>query len=399
MWHPVCGKMPVQKCISLILSVCLFSAVAAADSIPFSQVLYRIRQLQVKKTNDNFPAGIFPSYREYNGRQVIKNDDNAFFTGLIVLTLNNLRPYLSSADNLICDSVASEAAAIYPLFRNKTGRLTYNFWRTNPPVVFPNGGWLNWMDKSESLPDDIDDTAIMLMAMNASDSAVAVVHTLMQQHVNDGKLKKKTRYKEYRNIPAYSTWFGKKMPVDIDICVLSNVLYLFQRYHQPFTKADSAAVQFIATAIDNEHYIDKPSYVSPHYSRTPIILYHLSRLMQAGNITALESRKQKLIAEAQRQFSLATNPMDKILLSISLLRWKQEVPAVQWETDRELFPFLEENDFTFFIANMASILKDPVRQWISSTGLGRFYYYCPAYNDVLLLEYLILQQQARTAAR
>ncbi|WP_144264025.1 hypothetical protein [Filimonas lacunae] len=384
----------MQKITSLFLSVWLISTACAADSLQLSQVLQRIRKLQIQHTTNDFPAGIFPSYREYNGRNIMRSDDNAFFTGLVVLTLQNLRSYLSPADLLVCDSISSEAAAIYPLFRNKTGRSTYNFWRTNPPVVFPNGGWLNWMNRSHALPDDIDDTAILLMVMNAPDSTVAGIHALMQHHTNTGKKRKKTRYKDYRDIPAYSTWFGKRFPTDLDMCVLSNALYMLQRYHQPFTAADSASLRFITTAIDNGHYMDKPSYVSPHYARTPIILYHLSRLMQAGTLSALEQRRPALIAETQKQFAAAANPMDKILLAISLLRWKQPVPALEWHTDTDVFSYLEQNDFSFFIANMASILTDPIRQWVSDTGLGRFYYYCPAYNNALLLEYLALQQQA-----
>lgn len=382
----------VRILISFLLTGWLSCAAFAADSLTTKQVLARIRQLQIAKY-DNFPAGIFPSYREYSRRTVAKDDDNPFFTGLIAVTLQQLRSYLSPAEQLVCDTICADALPAYRLYRNKKGRPTYNFWRTNPTVVFPHSGWINLMNKTHALPDDIDDTNIIMLASGADADTVKMVHDLMQAHTNSGKKRKKMRYEEYRGIEAYSTWFGVNFPVDLDICVLSNVLYTFQKYHIPFSKADSASLQFICAAIDNGHYITKASYVSPHYARTPIILYHLSRLMEAGQLDALEQRKPALIAEARRQFNSAVNPLDKIMLATVFMRWKQPVPAITWNAEQTLFSYFENNDFAFFVASMTSILPDPLRQWIGSTGAGRFYYYCPAYNDLLLLEYLVLQQQ------
>lgn len=382
----------VRTLISLLLTGWLSGAAYAADSLPTNQVLARIRYLQKMQSGD-FPAGIFPAYREYNHRTVAKADDNPFFTGLIALTLQNLRAYLSPAEQAVCDSICADAQPAYRLYRNKKGRPTWNFWRTNPTVVFPHSGWINLMNRTHALPDDIDDTNIILLASGAAGDTVKAVHGLMQAHTNTGKNRKKMRYKEYQGIEAYSTWFGISFPVDIDVCVLSNVLYTFLRYNIPFTHADSASLQFICTAIDNGHYITKPSYVSPHYARTPIILYHISRLMEAGRLEALEQRRPGLIAEARRQFDAAKNPVDKIMLATVLMRWGQAVPAMIWQVEAGIFPYFENNDFSFFVASMTSILPDPLRQWLGSTGTGRFFYYCPAYNDLLLLEYLVLQRR------
>lgn len=388
----------VRTLIFLLMTGWLGGAAYAADSLPVNQVLARIRHLQTTASH-HFPAGIFPSYREYNHRTVAKDDDNPFFTGLIALTLQNLRPYLSPAEQLVCDSICADAQKAYPLYRNKKGRPTYNFWRTNPTVVFPHSGWINLMNRTHALPDDIDDTNIILLASAAPADTVKMVHGLMQLHTNAGKNRKKMRYKEYEGIEAYSTWFGISFPVDIDVCVLSNVLYAFQKYGIPFSHADSASLRFICAAVDNGHYITRPSYVSPHYARTPTILYHLSRLMEAGHLAELEQRKPALAAEARRQFDAAVNPMDKIMLATVLMRWKQPVPAVTWHTEQRIFSYLENNDFAFFVASMTSILPDPFRQWVGSTGTGRFYYYCPAYNDLLLLEYLVMQRQLQNTVR
>jgi hypothetical protein len=378
----------------LLQWICAAAAVAN-DSLDISQVLHRIRTLQVKENGD-FARGMFASYREYDRhKDVFKADDNVFFTGLVIFTLRQLRPQLSVADQAVVDTICAEAAPVYTLFKNRKGRPTYNFWRTNPPVVFPNGGWLNLMNKSHALPDDMDDTAIVLMAMEAADSTVQQVHRLMQLHVNNGKKRKIHVRKDYKGIPAYSTWFGVHMPVDLDLCVLSNILHLVQTHGLAFSKADSASVQLICAAIDNGDYRIRPSYISPHYARTPIILYHLARLMEPGKIMALEQRKPLLVAEAKRQLGLVSNPVDKLILSIALLKWGQEAPVVQMAATADVFTEFEQNDFAFFIANMTSILPDTFRQSVGESGIGRFYYYSPAYNETLLLEYLLGIQQRK----
>jgi hypothetical protein len=383
------------RLISFLLLPLICATAVANDSLGVSQVLQRIRLLQVKEEG-HFACGMFHSYREYDGhKDVFKDDDNVFFTGLVVFTLQQLKPSLSIADQAVVDTICAAAAPVYALFKNRKGRPTYNFWRTNPPVVFPNGGWLNLMNKSHALPDDMDDTAIVLLAMGAADSTVQQVHRLMQQHVNSGRKRKKRIREDYKNIAAYSTWFGERMPTDLDLCVLSNVLYMVQARHIAFSAADSASLQLICTAIDNGDYMLRPSYISPHYARTPIILYHFARLMQAGKLAALEQRKPLLVAEARRQLTLARNPLDQILLSTALLKWGEQAPLVQLEATADIFTEFEQNDFAFFVANMTSILPDPLRQGIGKSGLGRFYYYSPAYNETLLLEYLVWLQRRK----
>lgn len=51
--------------------------------------------------------------------------------------------------------------------------------------------------------------------------------------------------------------------------------------------------------------------------------------------------------------------------------------------------------FYFFIASMASMLPDPWKKRVTNMGVGTFYYYCPAYNNLLLLENLIWQKRRR----
>jgi hypothetical protein len=365
----------------------------AGDTLLTGQLLQRIEQLQSKESSV-FPKGLFPSYRLYAlNKDREKADINPFFTGLIAFTLNDIKPNLTRYQQQLATRITTDARPVYEKFKNQKGRDTYNFWPTDTPRIFPNSGWMNLFDKSQSLPDDLDDTVIMLLALDAPDSTARKVHALMQGFANNGNKKVHNTFKDYRNIGAYSTWFGKKMPVDFDVCVLANILYFVQRYHLEWTAADSASLQLIEKVLSEKKHVTHAPYVSPHYSKLPNILYHLSRLMSVKPIPSLEKYKTQLIEETKQALGTSDNFMDEVILSTSLLRWGVEPPGMKTHTANSMEELIEDGDFSFFIANMASMLPDPLKQWMGGAGVGKFYYDCDAYNNLLVLEYLLLKNK------
>ncbi len=282
---------------------------------------------------------------------------------------------------------------VYAKFQNRKGRATYNFWPTDTPKIFPNSGWLNRFDKSQALPDDLDDTVIMLLAMNADNETARQVHAIMQDFANNGQKQVHNTFKDYQNIGAYSTWFGKKMPVDFDICVLANILYFVQEYDLKWTAADSASLQLIEKVLDEKKHISSAAYVSPHYSKLPNILYHLSRLMSVKPIPSLEKYRSQLIVDTKNALADTDNFMDEVILSTSLLRWGVEPPEGKAHEADSFTELIEESRFSFFIANMASMLPDPLKGWMGGAGVGKFYYYCEAYNELLVLENLVWRKR------
>ncbi len=360
----------------------------ANDSIMMVNLLNRIHQLQSSESSV-FPKGMFPSYRLYalnKDRQ--KADINGFYTGLIAFTLEDIKPQLSASQQKQVDKIIDNTLPVYEKFQNRKGRNTYNFWPTDTPQIFPNAGWMNVLDKSQALPDDLDDTIIMLLALQASQSTAKEIHALMQLFANNGQKKIRNTFKDYKNIGAYSTWFGKKMPVDFDVCVLTNILYFVQKYNLVWTAADSASLQLIEKVLTEKKHITDAPYVSPHYSKLPNILYHVSRLMSVKNIPSLEKFKPQLIEETKEALAKSTVFMDDVMLSTSLLRWGIHVTDHKTYTAGSMEELVEDESFSFFIANMASMLPDPLKQWMGGAGVGKFYYFCPAYNNLLLLENL-----------
>jgi len=282
---------------------------------------------------------------------------------------------------------------VFPLFQNKSGRPTYNFAETNKPNIFPAERKTDLYNKSSGLADDLDDTVILLMAMESSDSIVREAHRIMQQYANKKYNRIRSTYKSYRDVGAYSTWFGEKMPVDFDICVLANVLYMVNRYHLPYSSADSASLDLIHEMVRKKQHLKAPSYISPYYDRSPVILYHLSRLMSTRRIPELESLKEQLVNEALRCYKKSNKVFDKIILSTALYRWGKQAPLETIKLKKDLMSFSETNDYVFFVANMSVVMPNPLNTIVGKSAVVKYYYHCPAYNDVLLLENLIWKKR------
>lgn len=365
----------------------------ASDSIIISKLLGRIEELQVKQ-HGAFPKGMIPSYRYYAlDNDKAKADDNLFFTALVAMTLKDIKKDLTASQQIIADRIITNVLPIAKKFRNRKNRPTYNFWPTDTVKIFPNSVWLNWFSKISALPDDLDCTVIMLMASQTEDSTAKQVHVLMQSYTNDSNKKVQNAPRKYRDIQAYSTWFGDKWPVDLDVCVLSNVLYFVQSNNLAWTAADSASLQFIKLVIADKKHVSAPASVSPHYIKTSVILYHLSRLMALKTIPALEKFRLQLIEEAQQALLTAETFMDEVILSTALLRWGATPVETKPHSVFNINELLDDENFSFFVANMASFFPAPFKSWMEFTKIGKFNYHCYAYNCLLLAENLIWRKR------
>ena len=362
---------------------------SSTDTIWSYQMLTKIQALQ--QTNIGFPHGIFPSTRVYAyNKNNSKNDPNVFFTGLIVLTLKKYEKYCTPYQQKLIQQIVKDGLSSVGLFKNKSGRDTYNFWRTDTPQIFPNAGWLNLFDKSQSLPDDFDDTVILLWAAEVERARASAIHDTMQLYANTNGKTVKNSLAPFKYLPAYSTWFGKKMPIDFDMAVLCNVLSFVNAYDLKWTASDSASLQLITTAIQNNWHVNKASFIAPHYAKPAVIMYHIARLISAGNqqnIQTLIAFKSALLNQTDSLIAISTDPLEKVLLSTAHVHFggthTADANAIPQTPDQAA---IEQSKYPFFIANMASMLPNPVKRPLSKLAFAKFEYRCPAYNLALLWE-------------
>ncbi len=365
----------------------------AQDSLHINFLLKRIAEQQVKQ-DDYFLPGISPSYisrkESFSNK---KKDNNIFFNTLIAYTLSDIKSFVSKDNQLLIDEILEKEKPLFPKFKNQKGRNTYNFWRTDTTFEYPYTGLINPFKKNVTLPDDMDDTVLSLLALQEDDSFAANVHLLMQSFTNSDSNKVRSVISSYNQLPAYSTWFGKKFPVVFDVSVLCNLLSFVQLYNFPWTKADSASLDVILTTIKNNDHISQPVYASPYYPKTSLILYHIARLMSIKEIPELEALKVKLLTDAVIEFSNTKNILEKIILSSAIMKWGYIPPVLELPSIAEFETGIEQNDFSFFVGNIPSYFPGWLRKYATKKNTGLFYHYCPAYNDALLLEYLVLKNQ------
>lgn len=373
--------------IGILLSfTCIYSF--SQNSPYITTTLKRIRQQQTV-ADSYFLKGIFPSYISKNPRYSEKQqDNNIFYNALIGYTLNSLKPELSASDKLIVDSIQKQNQLLYPKFKNAKGRNTYNFSRTDTAFTFPYNNWIPKLRGDLAFPDDLDCTALILMSENAPDSVVKQIHELMQQYTNKGKLK--TTFRSYRKSGAYSSWFGKKFPVVFDVSVLCNVLCFVQQNNLAWTKADSASLKLIIQTIHQKDHLKHPLFVSPYYGKTSIVLYHLARLMSIKPIAELEALKPQFEKEAKKQIEYSKSSLERIMLNSALMKWGCQPVDLPFTSYNDLVKGVYKNDFPFFIGNIPSYKRQPAKEMLTNMKSMQYYYYCNAFNDALLLEYLVL---------
>lgn len=377
----------------LLLLICcivyLFSE--AQEPVTETELLLRISNQQLIKT-ESLIEGVLPSY--ISRKQTMHRDkinSNIFYNDLLIYTLKQLELSLSDTNKYMVSSIINKALGPFSKFENRKGRGTYNFWRTDSTYSFPYTWWVGFVHKKYAPPDDLDVTALSVITLGKDSSATSNIHQLMQGYIHDGK-KSRNIERKYQSYKFYSSWFGNRFPVVLDVCVLANVLCMVQKNNLRWTKSDSASLNLIVASITNNDIAQQPLRVSPYYGKTSIILYHLARLMSIRKIDQLESIKPLLIKIAMREYDKSTEFLEKIIIASSLMKWGYDIPILEMPDATQVERWIEKSNFPFFIGNVPSFLSHSKRTFLTKLKLGLFYHYCPAFNDAILLEYITLKK-------
>ena len=350
------------------------------------QLLQRIEQLQVK---DDLSAlsGAFPSSRKYYFSSQFKKEDNVFFTALVLFNIGQFSKKMHPEELVYLEQFKTHARPYIERFKNQKNQLTYNFWPRNPPQIFPNGGWLNRLNEKFALADDIDDGAITLLALGANDSLAKAMQSKFGEY-RVGLIKpNKSFYKAFKNRPVYSTWLGTKMPKDVDLSVLTNVVLMHTMAKIPLNATDSASLDLIVDLVKANKHITDPTYVSQHYANSATILYHIARLAYYSDYPALLALKPILLEQALALLKKSKYPLEQLLLNTSVLRLGGKID----------FPFevneasLKANNYPYFVANIASALNNPFKRIVNRSNIVRFDFYSYTFNLSLMYENLMLR--------
>jgi len=343
-------------------------------------ILLEIQSIQ-SKGNGIYTEGIFPSQRCHKATGIKREDDNLFFTSVIAFTLKRLQNSFSGEERAIADDIIKNASRALPLYKNKKGEKTYNFWRKAKRAHFPNGMVFSRLNRFQ-LPDDADSTSLAYLAFGYSDADVFYLKSKLVHHSGLHVRKTEHLLPKYKSFKLYSTWFGKAMPIDADICVICNILYLVFENGSELNQYDRDSIKFICSVINNDEHKTRAFKVSPHYASTSVILYHVCRLLTIAKDTELLGLKAKLTADIQQILSGKHYGMESIFLSTALLWLGQEGSVKKMDKP-------SDKRFSWFIADMLTTVENNIISKLASKPLFHLQYYCGAYMKALYLEYLV----------
>lgn len=381
-------KKGILIIVLFVFSLHLYATSVVSDSILKQRItiLKLISNFQSNNPSDGL-HGSFPSFRKYYFSSKLKQEDNVFFTSLVLLNIGQFRQKMYPEELSIFEKAKANAIVYIERFKNQQNQLTYNFWPRNPPQIFPNGGWLNLFNKKFALADDIDDAAITLLALGANDSLAKAMQSKFGAY-RVGLIKPNQGfYKQFKDRPVYSTWLGHKMPKDVDLSVLTNVLLMHTIAKIPLNATDSASLDLIVDLIKSKKHLTDPTIVSQHYAHTATILYHVSRLMSYSDYPALLALKPLLLKQSLQLSKQAKFPLEQLLLNTSILRLggQKNLPIDVSEAS------LSANNYPYFVNNIACILRNPFKRIVNASNIVRFDCYSYAFNLSLLYENLVLR--------
>jgi hypothetical protein len=287
-----------------------------------------------------------------------KRTDNSLFaisSGLFVL--QNLEKYFSEGEKILLRNLETEVLKLYPSYKNKDGKASYNFYPTQPSRHFGGGYFMQHFDHFR-LPDDIDDTALVFLTDKNQDSNFSSLKELVLFHQHP--------------TGVFNTWFGKNMPLEVDICANINMLILFYKNACLDDKIAKKVLDLLIISIENiEH---KPFALSRHYGHPILILYHYARFMHLYPSTELEKHKSRLIEITE---AILSNPKQEDFAILA------EIALLKWGIKREKL-IKKSNFYTFIGAPLAPIL---IENQLAFNTLFIIYWQSEFYKIALNLEY------------
>lgn len=340
--------------------------------------------------NALYAPGLFPAQRFHRHLPYSREDDNIFFTASIAFILQRALPLMSEYEQAIANGIISKAIRNYPAYRNKAGIPTYNFFAIGEGRHFPNGRFLH-RHQTFRPADDADDTALIHLTAPHSQEETLWLKEKLAAHANGSQKWMTHNLSKYRGLKAYSTFFGEKMYIDLDICVLCNVLYWVFENDLPLNVHDRDSSLYISSVIENGEHLNQHFQVGPSYPYPVHIIYHLARLLSRFEVPGLSHLKPRLLQDAQEIFSKKTDLVEKAMLGTSILRLGGKVTAFDLENADERTVLQAVDDFDLFYVNPLAFFSQPWNRKLDHWPLFHLRCRCPGLFVSYLMEFSLVQ--------
>ena len=181
------------------------------------------------------------------------------------------------------------------------------------------------------------------------------------------------------------------MYIEFDACALSNMIYCQLYFGLELDEHGQDSVKYIQQTILSNQYIEQPFRVAHQYARTPLIMYHVMRLMNKFHIPELEICREKL--EEDILYYLKKEDItiyDRILLEIAA---RSPLTSRGGTFSSEILeseaPPLGAGGAVFFIAGLLTAYENPLLYKLSSSKLFHINWTCEAHSLSLLAEWMV----------
>lgn len=350
-------------------------------------LLNRIATIQDSADRKCWPDGLFPNYRMHKVFGYSRPDNSIFYSASISFILNDISEFLPESLQKKIKTISSRVVENYKDYKSITNEPVYNFYPTNPSKHFANGLLFRHF-KHFQLPHDADDSALIYLTNGSSKADNLWLQNKLKEHSNLWTKKIANTFSQFKNLKAYSTWFGKKMPIEFDIVVLCNILYSQLAINLKLDEQGLASWEYIKQAILLDLYIKKPFEVSHNYAKTSVIAYHVAKLICKFDLPESVRVIAKLSEDLTEIFNKTDNfTIDKVLFSSSLYKL-----AVVHDTqfDYEYLAKIGQH-YNFFLAGLLSSFESKFIYFFSKCSFFHLHWRCEAHSLALLVENLSLK--------
>jgi hypothetical protein len=303
-------------------------------------------------------------------------DDNIFALASTLFILQQNCRHLDEEKKVIFEKIESQIQAEFAKYQNKDGRLTYNFYKTKPSGHFPNGRFMRRFDHFR-LPDDIDDTALIYLTANYTKEQTIELKNHLLAFTD--------QYRGSKNGKIYSTWLGKNMPKEQDVCALLNLMYLFFKHQVELDSTDHNTLEFIGNAV--KQIAKNPFQIARHYGHPALIIYHYARFMADFSFPALDKRKVELIGISHEIMEKEKSALFRMLLETALLKFGEKRNKIEINLN-------PEKQFYSFIGAPFAPFQNPASRLIAKNQWSQIFWKSEIHELALRLEYLCLFQNS-----
>lgn len=319
----------------------------------------------------------------------LREEDNIFYPASIAFVLLQQMDKLSSSQADTVNRIVNGIRANYPYYSGLQLEYTYNFYCIRPDRHFPNGYILSRI-KHFRLPEDADDTSLVSLTLdNLSTETIQTLHQKFAQHANLSRKQIQDVDPRYASLPFYTTWLDSgKMPMDLDICVICNMLSFVFKHKLELNAQDKASLEVLRRAIESNDLVNNSFYISGSYARPSILFYHLARLCAFMENPADHLDIKNLVRIIHTQWQVSTGFMDRLLISIALMKLGQPTEQLSWNIDDPKLK-KEFKQFAFFIAPMGTGTHSAFLNRLKSKRIVHILYRNEAFYYTLLLEHAL----------